>query len=364
MSIKKYRGKSGKQVPLEVNYVRLGTRQGMGVFEYHVDFVPVIDSKRTRFQLLGSDPVIAAIGRTRLFDGSKLYLPHQLREVVTSVPTVLATDGTAVMVHIKFVKLTPPSQCVHLYNVLFKKIMHCLQLTQIGRNYFDRKGAVVVPQHKLEVWPGYVQSVAEYEGGLLLNCDVSFKVLRTVTAREVLFDVYNTYPREYKAKAVQAIVGSIVMTRYNYRTYRVDDIAWDLKPASKFMFHSGEEISYQDYYKRIYNIDIQDTEQPLLLHRDKPRKGAPETEEPRLVCLVPELCTLTGLTDTMRSDFRVMKDVAGHTRVSPGQRQHALAQLVHNVRESEPARQVLDDWGLALEDASVHPRGGGRRGCR
>lgn len=354
LSIKQYRGKSGKSVPLEVNYVRLGTRKGMGVFEYHVDFVPVIDSKRTRFQLLGSDPVIAAIGRTRLFDGSKLYLPQQLREAVTSVPTVLATDGTAVTVHIKFIKLTPPSQCVHLYNVLFKKIMHCLQLTQIGRNYFDRMGAVVVPQHKLEVWPGYVQSVAEYEGGLLLNCDVSFKVLRTVTAREVLYDVYNAYPREYKAKAVQAIVGSIVMTRYNYRTYRVDDIAWDLKPSSTFVFHSGEEISYQDYYKRIYNIDIQDSEQPLLLHRDKPRKGTPESEEPRLVCLVPELCTLTGLTDTMRADFRVMKDIAGHTRVNPTQRQHSLMQYVRNVRACEAARKVLDEWGVTLEDAAVN----------
>ncbi|KAH8034248.1 hypothetical protein HPB51_021961 [Rhipicephalus microplus] len=142
-------------------------------------------------------------------------------------------------------------------------------------------------QPKLEVWPGYVQSVSEYDGGLLLNCDVSFRVLRTITAREVLdppekddilraysllvrvdaeavtssdtaqmklsyslfrFDVYNSYPRDYKAKAVHAIVGAVVMTRYNYHTYRVDDIAWDAKPTSTFTFHTGEDITYVNYY--------------------------------------------------------------------------------------------------------------------
>jgi len=29
------------------------------------------------------------------------------------------------------------------------------------------------------------------------------------------------------------------------------------------------------------------------------------------VALIPELCQLTGLTDAMRADFRLMKDLAG-----------------------------------------------------
>ncbi|KAM7306062.1 piwi-like protein 1 [Ixodes scapularis] len=249
LTVRQYRGKAGKQVSVEVNYVRLETAPGMGVFEYHVNFVPVIDSKKARFQLVRSDPVVERIGCIRVFDGAKLYLPHQLPDKVTSVVAPLPTDGTPVTVQVKFVKVTPPSQCVHLYNVLFKKVMHCLQLTQIGRNYFDHKGKILIPQHKLEVWPGYVQSVGEFEGGLLLNCDASFRVLRTVTARDVLYDVFNAYRQEYKTKALQAIVGNIVLTRYNNKTYRVDDISWDLKPTSTFTYHTGEEIAYMDYYK-------------------------------------------------------------------------------------------------------------------
>lgn len=48
--------------------------------------------------------------------------------------------------------------------------------------------------------------------------------------------------------------------------------------------------------------------------------------------LVPELCYLTGLTDEMRSDFKVMKDVATYTRVSPNQRQLALNTFIDSIR--------------------------------
>ena len=39
---------------------------------------------------------------------------------------------------------------------------------------------------RLEVWPGYVTAVNEFEGGLMLCCDVSFRVLRTTTVLDEL----------------------------------------------------------------------------------------------------------------------------------------------------------------------------------
>ena len=68
------------------------------------------------------------------------------------------------------------------------------------------------------------------------------------------------------------------------------------------------QISYIDYYKRQYSIDIKDLDQPLLINRPK-IKSASEQEVTKLICLIPELCMMTGMTDTMRSDFRIMKEV-------------------------------------------------------
>jgi hypothetical protein len=40
---------------------------------------------------------------------------------------------------------------------------------------------------RLEVWPGYVTAVDEYEGGIQLCCDCSHRVLRTQTVHELMW---------------------------------------------------------------------------------------------------------------------------------------------------------------------------------
>ena len=65
---------------------------------------------------------------------------------------------------------------------------------------------------------------------------------------------------------------------------------------------NGTQVSYMEYYKTRYNENISDMNQPLLINKDR-RTG-------NEVALLPELCQLTGLTDAMRADFRLMKDLA------------------------------------------------------
>ena len=43
--------------------------------------------------------------------------------------------------------------------------------------------------NRLEIWPGYVTAVDEYEGGLQLQCDTSHRVLRTETVLDVMNDI-------------------------------------------------------------------------------------------------------------------------------------------------------------------------------
>ena len=61
-----------------------------------------------------------------------------------------------------------------------------LKMVEMNRNFYQPADHHLVPQHKLEIWPGYVTAVQEYEGGLMLNLDVSHKVLRTQTALELV----------------------------------------------------------------------------------------------------------------------------------------------------------------------------------
>lgn len=204
-----------------------------------------------------------------------------------------------------------------------------------------------VPQHKLEVWPGYVTAVQEYEGGVMLNCDCSFRVLRTVTAYDVMQEVSRS-GRNVKECVTKALVGLVALTRYNNKTYRIDDIAWDMNPESTFTLRTGTDEKYVDYYKRSYDLNIKDKSQPLLINR--PKKKAMETaEENKLICLIPEFCYMTGLTDEMRADFKVMKDVAVHTRVTPEKRQYALQKFIENIMNTPKAKECFSDWNLELD---------------
>jgi len=48
-----------------------------------------------------------------------------------------------------------------------------------------------------------------------------------------------------------AVIGSIVLTRYNNKTYRIDDIDEESSTRSTFLKKDGSKISFIDYYKEV-----------------------------------------------------------------------------------------------------------------
>lgn len=79
-------------------------------------------------------------------------------------------------------------------------------------------------------------------------------------------ELYHKSQHNYKDVVMKEIVGTSVLTRYNNKTYRIDDIAWDKTP--KYVFSKDDRVmSLIDYYKSHWNIEIKDTQQPLLVHR-------------------------------------------------------------------------------------------------
>ena len=62
---------------------------------------------------------------------------------------------------------------------------------------------------------------------------------------------------------------------------------------------------------------------------------------------------MTGLTDAVRSDFKVMKDVAIYTRLSAKDRIKSLEKFVTNVNGTPDAKHELEKWGLELENHMI-----------
>lgn len=338
---------SGREVDIMTNYMKLDFDPAKGVFEYEVRFKPDVHAINLRQKLLSQQKSV--IGNTNTFDGSVLYLPIQLPNKVTEVVSVSPNDGINYKLSIIAKKKLKLGDCKHLYNVLFDRIMKKLNYVRFGRKKFDPTAPKIIPQHKLEVWPGYVTAVDEYEDGVMLNLDVSHRLLCQCTVLEILTNIYIADKENMQQLALTALLGSVVLTRYNNRTYRIDDIDWNATPKSTF-FMNGQEISYIEYYKSHYNINITDQNQPLLINREERRVAGQAEKETITFCLIPEICYLTGITDEMRSDQKVMRDIATVTRVTPEQRMAAYRKFCENVNNNPEAKEILQNWGLSLAD--------------
>lgn len=91
------------------------------------------------------------------------------------------------------------------------------------------------------------------------------------------------------------------------------------------------QITFVDYIKKQYNVDVRHLDQPMLVSKLKPRKIdllKGKKDEHRVAALVPELCFLTGLTDEQRANYKVMTDLANITRLTPPQRVENLNKFV------------------------------------
>lgn len=142
-------------------------------------------------------------------------------------------------------------------------------------------------------------SIRQHETDILLCAEVTNKVMRT----ETVYDILKTCAeeRDYRTKFTQAVLGMTVLTGYNNKTYRIDDVNYDLNPMSTFPTRDGP-VTYKQYYQTKYNLNIRDAGQPLLISRASERDiraGQAET-----ISLIPELCRATGMTDRMRNDHR------------------------------------------------------------
>ncbi len=160
--------------------------------------------------------------------------------------------------------------------------------------------------------------------------------------------------------ATERLVGLSVLTRYNNKTYRIDEILFDEDPMSTFLYQ-GSRITYVDHYMNRYGIDIKDKGQPLLLNRQffspffyslnfifkfilnlrRTIKKVNGKEEIIRRCLIPELSYLTGLDESVRSNLTIMGTLATHTRVTPSQRQLELENFVNLMRSKQLIRSVL-----------------------
>uniref|UniRef100_A0A669B4X2 Piwi-like protein 2 n=1 Tax=Oreochromis niloticus TaxID=8128 RepID=A0A669B4X2_ORENI len=293
-------GTKGAPINIGSNHIPIQCKNE-AVYQYHVTFTPNVESMTMRFGMMKDHR--PTTGEVVAFDGSILYLPVKLKDVVV-LKSLRRTDNQEIQIKIQMTKILPPSSdlCIPFYNVVLRRVMKIIGLKVVGRNHYDPESAVILGKHRLQVWPGYSTGIKRTDGGLYLCIDVSHKVLRNDSVLDVMNTLYQQSKENFQDECTKELIGSIVITRYNNRTYRIDAIEWNKSPKDTFTLMDGTVTTFVDYYSKNYGITIKEMDQPLLLHRPKER-----SRQGGKILLVPELSFMTGIPEKMRKDFRAMK---------------------------------------------------------
>ena len=341
--------------------MRAGPAEGF-IHQYHCFSSPEIDNVRLR------KAVIMAIDHVpvhAIFDGCSLFVREILPQGVKFRVTLKlkkkgqAGEGDTFNLFLKKVSSFPVTspQSLVVYNLMFKKAMRRIGLKEINHSFFDPRLKQVVDGCGLEVLPGFNTAIAKHgTGELVLQVNMVSKVLRqTSLLQDIREEIRQTSAfSEYSRRhgLLKKLLGKIVISVYNYQTYTIDDIAWDENPTSEFATRNGR-ISYVDYYKDHYKIQIRDLQQPLLIAR---LKGVGKKFHDPLR-LVPELVHLTGLDDDMRKDLRMMQALASYTNVPPQVRAFKTSEFIAHLYSNKRAKQVLEAWKLVFSDQPVRING-------
>ncbi|KAK8788040.1 hypothetical protein V5799_022181 [Amblyomma americanum] len=345
------KGTTGNPFKLMSNYFRLLTMPNWAIQQYYVEFAPNIESSRLRSALLRDHR--DRFGGSYIFDGmSDLKSATRLEHKVTELYSQRRTDGAQIRITVKHVQELAPNnpELLRIFNTQMRRNLESMQFVQIRRQFFNATGPKPISRHGLEIWEGLTTAVGQHDGGILMVVDTVHKVLRTENVLHLLGSLQQSARGNYKDEALKAVVGSIVMTRYNNRTYRVDDIDWAKNPQQTFDTKEGP-ITYLKYYKDHYNKDIRDLNQPLLVCR--PRERDIRVGRTDNLYLIPELCFLTGLTDDIRSNFTIMKDLASEMKLDPAKRVANLQEFMRNMNRNQQVSKEMNQWGLKFSESLV-----------
>lgn len=172
--------------------------------------------------------------------------------------------------------------------------------------------------------------------------------MRNDTILKIAKDFIISHNQGWAEALKKEIIGTTVLTDYTNKTYQIDEIDFNMNPMSTFTpCHKDEAVTYKEYYESRYNIKITDDKQFLLVSKAKERDLRAGRSD--VIYLIPELCRATGMTDSMRADFSLMRELSEFTRLNPEKRVRELEKFNKRVQETPESVAVLNEWNMQLE---------------
>ncbi|XP_075832500.1 piwi-like protein 3 [Microtus pennsylvanicus] len=342
-------GTGGEVIKLQTNHYQVTCGHEIA-YKYNIDYQPDIKDMTIRTDLLLRHKSI--LGNFHIFDGNSLLLPRRLQHSEMELVSQTESDGK-VRIRIRLSSELHPNhpEWLRYYNILFSKLLKLNNMEEMESNPGDlRDLRNLLQASRMDIKRSYTTSILPYEKSLTLCADVTHRLLQKKTVLDLILEKNDKATK--KEEVSEEVVGSIVYTTYNNKTYRIDDVNWEKKPKDTFEKFDGSKTTYIDYYRERYKTIITQQDQPLLMSLGKWKKGQMSTpHEP--IFLVPQLCYLTGLARAVSENHSLMAQLTDRMRMSPVNRRITLNNFMKDIQTNQNIKNEFLQWKVTFDGNSL-----------
>jgi aubergine-like protein len=338
--------------PIYANLFKITIEKNWVIYKYPVSFLPEIakDNPRMKRALFAiAEPQIKKVYGECFLSGEMLY---SFSEVKEKQEFPFKARGE---IDYKFV-IDPYTNCFsindenplqnpaikQIYELIFKEILRANPHLEFYRNLFVKSNevkSISSNRNKIDFYPGFASSIIYTPYGPFLNVTIKNKILSTSTCYEIILTKKRSkgkFTKEEEEEIREYFSGRSVKTTYNRKNYVIDDVSFDKTPKTTTINKDGNNLVLVNYYKVAHGITIKNVDQPLLVVN---KIGS--NNEKITLYIVPELCKIAGIDDTVTKDGQFMKALAAYTKLTPKERVAKTNDFFHLINES--TQRVITD---------------------
>lgn len=346
---------TGRDIKLVSNFFEViipASNQNITFFKYSVMISPEIpnDSNRLRRRIVyqAKDEISKSLSNF-FFLNTMIFSQTFVKQCKANAEI----DSTAYTIDLKWVgeASIDSREVFPIFKKFFFGSLDKKRYNMFKRSYFADHISLKNSGYDLEVWQGFNPTVNSVNGKILINLELICKLVRGKTAHQELKEIFMNCKgaKNPQKEAKKAFTGVSVLTRYNNdKLYLITDVDFSQNPQSTFDC-KGSQITYASYYKTKYSIQIQDLNQPLLVNFDK-KTG-------KTCYLIPEICFMTGMTDQMRADFKLMKEISRYTIGQASEKTRDTIKIMNDIINSTTYQKQSQNSGFTISRSPVEFNG-------
>nr|BAI67938.1 DjPiwiA [Dugesia japonica] len=357
-------GKDGRVVNLKSNYANFSIKVEGPFYMYDVVMEP--KSIRSKLELLLAYGKTKGDGQPFCFDGRRLFTTTKWNR--TDDVEKFTVNNVEISIRLLTTFLKNSEEYYQMINIVFNNIQLFMGQEKIGRQFFlgsncesggIREGPSFFKMENFKILGGYSTTITRgtNDDGTASTLLYLERINRVLNENSVL--------AVYRRDQIDQLIGRDIITKYNNKTYRISDIKeMDFNDEIDL---NGSKISYSNYFKQRYNINLKTDKQPFVISRIKrsaahnpKEKSENEPEGPKemdqSLSIPGELCYLCGFSDSERSNLNLQKSLGGVLKREPRERLNDIKDFCKWTGGGK-SKNFMTNWNMSIEEQPITIRG-------